>query len=114
MSISTGVIGDEKINCHMSEEIESEIRTDFKLLLVDSRNIVNFLISSFFRIMPRGSRNLTRDECVQAVVLVEEEWSYRRITVQLRFGVAHTLVFRMLQRFRETGSHLRRTGADGN
>ncbi|KAF2887065.1 hypothetical protein ILUMI_19108 [Ignelater luminosus] len=62
--------------------------------------------------MPRNLRNLTRDECVQAVVLVEEGWNYRRIAE--RFGVAHTSVPRMLQRFGETGSHLRRPGAGRN
>lgn len=58
--------------------------------------------------MQRDSRNLTRDECAQAVVLVEEGWSYRRIAG--RFGVSHTSVSRMLQRYRETGNHTRRAG----
>jgi transposase len=58
--------------------------------------------------MQRENRNLTRDECAQAVVLAEEGWSYRRIGE--RFGVSHTSVSRMVQRYRETGDYIRRVG----
>lgn len=62
--------------------------------------------------MERESRNLTREECAQAVILVEEGWSYRRIGQ--RFGVSHTSVSRILQRYRETGEHSRRPGQGRN
>lgn len=58
--------------------------------------------------MQRETRNLTQEECAQAVVLREEGWTYTRIAE--RFGVSHTSVSRMLQRFRETGMNVRRPG----
>ncbi|CAH0561705.1 unnamed protein product, partial [Brassicogethes aeneus] len=62
--------------------------------------------------MQRQSRNLTRDECAQVVVLVQEGWSYRRIAE--RFGVSHTSISRMFQRYMETGGHTRRPGQGRN
>lgn len=62
--------------------------------------------------MERQSRNLTRDECAQAVILSEEGWSYRRIG--RRFNVSHTSISRMLERFLETGDHTRRPGQGRN
>lgn len=58
--------------------------------------------------MERLSRNLNRDECVQAVTLAEEGWSFRAIS--LRLGVSHTTISRVIQRFRETNDHNRRQG----
>ena len=58
--------------------------------------------------MQRETHNLTQEECAQAVVLPEESWIYTRIAE--RFGVYHTSVSRMLQRFRETGMNVRRPG----
>jgi len=58
--------------------------------------------------MERESRNLTVEECAQAVILLEEGWSFRRIGQ--RFGVSHTSISRMIERYRETGQHLRRPG----
>ncbi|XP_072392409.1 uncharacterized protein [Diabrotica undecimpunctata] len=56
--------------------------------------------------MQRESRNLTNEECAQIVVLHEEGWSYRHLGE--RFGVHHISVSRMMERYRETGSHCRR------
>lgn len=58
--------------------------------------------------MEREARNLSGEECAQALILVELGWSYRRIGQ--RFNVAHTTVSRVIQRYRETGSHVRRPG----
>ncbi|KAF2889936.1 hypothetical protein ILUMI_16237 [Ignelater luminosus] len=53
------------------------------------------------------SRNLTNGECVQIVVL-HEGWRYRRL--RERFGISHTSVSRMMERYKETGNHSRRPG----
>ncbi|XP_072400646.1 uncharacterized protein [Diabrotica undecimpunctata] len=58
--------------------------------------------------MQREPRNLTNKECAQIVVLHEEGWSYRHLGE--RFGVHHTSVSRMMEQYRETGSHSRRPG----
>ncbi|XP_072375814.1 uncharacterized protein [Diabrotica undecimpunctata] len=60
--------------------------------------------------MERESRNLTNEECAQIVVFPEEGWSYRHLGE--RFGVPHTSVSRMMERYRETGSHSRRPEQD--
>ena len=58
--------------------------------------------------MERQNRNLTRDECVEAVTLHGEGWSYNRIAGRL--GVSHTTIARVIQRLAETGDHSRRIG----
>ncbi|XP_072375588.1 uncharacterized protein [Diabrotica undecimpunctata] len=58
--------------------------------------------------MQRESRNLTNEEWAQIVVLLKEGWSYRHLGE--RFGVHHTSVSRMMERYREIGSHSRRPG----
>lgn len=58
--------------------------------------------------MDRVTRNLNRDECVQAVTLANEGLSSRAIA--LRLGVSHTTISRVVQRFRETNDHNRRQG----
>lgn len=62
--------------------------------------------------MQRETRNLTREECAQALILFEEGWNYRRIG--RRFNVYHTTVSRVIERFRDTGSHGRRPGQGRN
>ncbi|XP_072380777.1 uncharacterized protein [Diabrotica undecimpunctata] len=60
--------------------------------------------------MQRESRNLTNDECAQIVVFHEQGWSYRHLGE--RFGVHHTSVSRIMERYRETGSYSRPPGQD--
>ena len=53
--------------------------------------------------MERVRRNMTRDECVQAVTLHNEGVSYNAIG--LRLGFSHTTISRVVQRFRETNDY---------
>ncbi|KAF2891558.1 hypothetical protein ILUMI_14615 [Ignelater luminosus] len=54
------------------------------------------------------SRNLTNEEWAQIVVL-HEGWRYRRLR-EGGFGISHTSVSRMMERYKETGNHSRRPG----
>ncbi|XP_071051120.1 uncharacterized protein [Onthophagus taurus] len=58
--------------------------------------------------MERARRNLNRDGCVQIVTLSIEGLTNREHG--RRFGVAHTTVGRVLQRFVETNDYARRPG----
>lgn len=58
--------------------------------------------------MDRRTRHLTQIEAVQAVTLVGEGRSFRYVARVL--GVHHTTIIRVVQRFRETGTHARRPG----
>lgn len=58
--------------------------------------------------MQRETRNLTKEECAQVVLLQEEGYSYRIIGE--RYGVSHTTISRIIRRYRETGNHSRRRG----
>ena len=58
--------------------------------------------------MERVERCLTRDECVIIIALAAEGHSHRDLGQ--RFGVAHTTIGRMLQRYDETNDHARRPG----
>ena len=60
----------------------------------------------------RETRNLTGEECAQALILSEEGWSYRRIGE--RFNVTHSTISRVIQRYRDTGSNGRRPGQSRN
>lgn len=62
----------------------------------------------FFAKMDRAQRNLSRDECVQAVTLAQEGMSCRAIG--LRLGVSHTTISRCVLRFNETNNYTRRPG----
>lgn len=53
--------------------------------------------------MERVRRNMTRDECVQAITLSNEGLSYRAIG--LRLGYAHTTISYVVRRFRETNDY---------
>jgi transposase len=60
--------------------------------------------------MNRVSRNLTRDECAEVTTstrakLAGEGYSHR--TVGQRFGVSQSTISRVVQRYRETGAHVR-------
>lgn len=74
--------------------------------------VIAVLFFNIFVNMERETRNLTGEECAQAVVLVEVGWSFRRIGQ--RFNVAHTTVSRVIQRYREAGNHVRRPGQGRN
>jgi transposase len=54
----------------------------------------------------RISLNLSRDECMQALILANKSWNYR--TIGQRHGVSHTIISRVIQRFRETSESTRR------
>ena len=58
--------------------------------------------------MERAGRCLTRDECVIITALAAEWYSHRELGQQ--FGVAHTTIGRVLQRYEETNDHARRPG----
>lgn len=57
--------------------------------------------------MNRG-RNLSVEEAVRASTLLDEGYSMRHVARVL--GRSHSTLSRMVRRFNETGSHLRRPG----
>jgi transposase len=61
--------------------------------------------------MNRVSRNLSRDEYAEVATrarLAGEGYSHR--TVGQRFGVSQSTISRVVQRYRETGAHVRCPG----
>jgi len=58
--------------------------------------------------MERRVRHLTRDQCVEITTLHTEGHGYRELG--RRYGVAHTTVARVVQRYQETHTHDRRPG----
>jgi transposase len=62
--------------------------------------------------MNRVSRNLSRDECVEVATLAGEGYSHR--APAQRFGVLQSIIFRVIQRYRETEDHVRRPGQEGH
>lgn len=64
-------------------------------------------VECFLYEMP-PARNLTEQEAVKIVTLMEEGYSQREVAQ--RIGVHHTTVGRCLRRFRETDSYTRRPG----
>src|SRR5678816_3682251 len=58
--------------------------------------------------MERIVRQLSRDLCVQITTLLAEGHVYRALG--RRFGVAHTTIARVVQRYQETLTHDRRRG----
>lgn len=86
------------------------IKINFSVLksLLAVQQAVKYSVSWFFLNMERESRNLSENECVAIVTLAEEDISYRQIA--RRFGIHHTTVSRVVQRFRETNGYSRRPG----
>jgi transposase len=58
--------------------------------------------------MNQVSRNFSRNECVEVATLASEECSHRALSQ--RFGVSQSTISWVMQRYRETGDHVRRPG----
>ncbi|KAK4881800.1 hypothetical protein RN001_005119 [Aquatica leii] len=56
--------------------------------------------------MQRATRNLSRDKCVEIVILSNESLTNRELN--RRYRVSHTTVSMVLERFLETHHHARR------